>query len=93
MDLSQPGFTFLIIPFHSYGRDQIILGSLVASNANLEKGKSSCILPETLQFIPFAGNKGLLVFQDCLEKLSYLMKLICHGSYYVLGVVDKEIKK
>lgn len=21
------------------------------------------------------------------------MKLICHGSYYILGVVDKEIKK
>lgn len=93
MDLSQPGFTFLIIPFQPYGKDQIILGSLVASNANLKKGKSNQIFPETVRFIPFAGNKGLLMFEDCLEKQSYLMELICHGSYYVLGVVDKEIKK
>lgn len=41
MDLSQPGFTFLIVPFQPYGKDQIILGSLVASNANLKKDKSN----------------------------------------------------
>lgn len=51
------------------------------------------MLPETVLFIPFAGNKGLLLFEDCHEKQSYLMKLICHGSYYVFEVVDKEIKK
>lgn len=41
MDLSQPGFTFLIIPLQSYGREQVILGSLAASYANLEEGKSN----------------------------------------------------
>lgn len=33
------------------------------------------------------------MFEDCFEKWPYLMKLICHGSYYILGVVDKESKK
>lgn len=68
MDLSQPGFTFLIIPSQSYGRDQISLGSLVVFHANPEESKSNWILPETVLFIPFAGNKGLLLFEGCHEK-------------------------
>lgn len=84
MDLSQPGFTFLIIPFQSCGRDQILLGSLVASNANLEKGKSNQILPKTVRFIPFAGNKELLMFDDCLEKIVLLNEI--NLSWLVLRI-------